>query len=156
MTLVFWIEPLQSSSRLGTVVWAWPFRHLGHCESWTLIWLCRSAGEKIYGEGRDKVIFQVCSLQLYSTSLSDLHGTVCTKHERSSLSIKAEGVLKAGDYCSLPFLFFLYQWACPNPSKESIVRALFAKVLVLLYGRNAGRLAEPWFHCHVSLKFWNP
>lgn len=27
---------------------------------------------------------------------------------------------------------------------------------MLLYGRNAGRLAEPWFHCHVSLIILKP
>lgn len=61
------------------------------------------------GKGGTKLFAKFMAFSCTVHSLSNHLGTVCTKHERSSLSIKAEGVLKAGDYCSLPFLFFLYK-----------------------------------------------
>lgn len=82
-------------------------------------------GKTYVGKGGTKLFTKFKAFSCTPHSLSDLYDTVCTKHERSSRSIKAEGVLKAGDYCSLPFLFFLYKWACPNPSKESTVREHF-------------------------------
>lgn len=105
---MFWIEPLQSSSRLGTVVWVSPFMHLGHSESWTVVWPCGPVGERVDEEGK-KLFAKFMALSCTAPSLSDLHGTVCTKHERSGLCIKAEGVLKARNRSSLPFLFFTYK-----------------------------------------------
>lgn len=57
VTLVFWMEPLQSSSRLGIVAWVWPFRCLGHSEGWTVVCPCGSAGERVDEERRDKVAY---------------------------------------------------------------------------------------------------
>lgn len=58
-------------------------------------------------KGGTKLFAKFMALSCTVPSLSDLHGVVCTKHERNGLCVKAEGVLKARDYCSLPFLFFL-------------------------------------------------
>lgn len=66
-------------------------------------------GKRCVGKGGTKLLAKFMAFSCTVHSLQDLHDIVCTKHERNSLSIKAEGVLKAGDYCSLPFLFFLYK-----------------------------------------------
>lgn len=55
-------------------------------------------------EGK-KLFAKFMALSCTAPSLSDLHGTVCTKHERSGLCIKAEGFYRR----SLPFLFFMYK-----------------------------------------------
>lgn len=60
-------------------------------------------------KGGTKLSAKFMALSCTAPSLSYLHGTVCTKHERSGLYVKAEGVLKARKYCSLPFLFFPYK-----------------------------------------------
>lgn len=106
---MFWIEFLQSNSRVGTVVWVRPFRHLGHSRvelSFGPVALLEKGWMR---KGGTKLFAKFMTLSCTAPSLSDLRGAVCTEHERNWLCIKAEGVVKTRDYCSLPFLFFLYK-----------------------------------------------
>lgn len=59
-------------------------------------------------------------------------------------------MLKARNHHFL-FVPFLSSSEHVPAQAEWAVRVLDVKVLVLLYGKNGGKLAQPWFHCHVSL-----
>lgn len=135
----------QSLCRLGDVVWVW---HLG----WTV---CSSAGERVDEEGKGEDFAEFTGLVCTAASLSDLRawrGQCC---RNSRLCIKAGGMLKVRNHHFL-LVPFLSSSECVPAQAEWIVRAADVKVLVLLYGKNGGKLAQPWFHCHISLIVLNP
>lgn len=95
MTLTSWSEPLQSNSKLGT--WS-EFGLLGTWDSLRVELPCGSLALLEKGwmrKGRTKLFAKFMTLSYTAASLSDLHSSVCSKHETAGLCIKAGGVLKA-------------------------------------------------------------
>lgn len=96
VTLVFWVEPLQSNFKQENVVWVWPFRHVG----WSAV--CSSAEEKGRWGRKGRVVCQPYRSQLYCSGLSDLRIWCGLCSERSGLCIKAGSILRNRTLSCLP------------------------------------------------------